>query len=684
MSGDRTFLRLTLQAHEHTITGTLSYRFQNCFVITEYFYFYLFFRTKEFKLMIIPFQRIVFSLTVFIAYVSVSFAQISSGGVPPGFETPEKDHELPLFSVPPPDIERLLGEDEFAGKRGEAQRLGVLLPIRITPSGPLNWKQLSDGTKQWRARIQVSGARSLALYYEDFYLPEGCRLFVYDKLRTKLIGAFTHLNNHESGSFANELIPGDELIVELLAPVDTREQPGFTISEVLFAYGKEGRNSQGFGDAGSCNVNVNCSEGINWKDQKRGVVKIQSRVGGSVLSCSGSLINNTKFDFTPYIFTADHCARTGSTYSTEQDLNQWLFYFNYESEACQNPETSPPAVSMVGAAMKAFVGGGSAQMGSDFCLLLLNSNIPPIVDPYYNGWSRINAASPSGVTIHHPSGDIKKISTYTVPLVTSSWNANTPNMYWQVRWSATENGHGVTEGGSSGSPLFNQSGLIIGQLTGGESACNKLTSPDYYGKFAISWEYGSEPVRQLKHWLDPDNTGQETLQGSYDEIQVIAGFQADTTVIQTGALIGFSNLSQGDPTQFHWIFSGGEPSEAFTENPGKITYKRYGEFDVTLIVSNEISSDTLIREKYVKTIPGIYPNPANEQVTILLGSHEYDDIRVEIFDMHGIRFYSNDFNISGLYSLRINTAFLKQAVYVIDLSVNGVKITRQKLVIARY
>ena len=68
---------------------------------------------------------------------------------------------------------------------------------------------------------------------------------------------------------------------------------------------------------------------------------------------------------------------------------------------------------------------------------------------------------------------------------------------------------GVTEGGSSGSPLFNQDGRVIGQLFGGFSnACDGLTDNGnavIYGRFATSWGLG------LSEWLDPNGTGVETL-----------------------------------------------------------------------------------------------------------------------------------------------------------------------------
>ena len=62
-------------------------------------------------------------------------------------------------------------------------------------------------------------------------------------------------------------------------------------------------------------------------------------------------------------------------------------------------------------------------------------------------------------------------------------------MYWSFYWDATPNGHSVTEGGSSGSPLINNNRHIIGQLYGESENDCKEPSQDIavYGKFSFSW-----------------------------------------------------------------------------------------------------------------------------------------------------------------------------------------------------
>ena len=139
-------------------------------------------------------------------------------------------------------------------------------------------------------------------------------------------------------------------------------------------------------------------------------------------------------------------------------------------------------------------------------------------NPYYNGWDKSGTASSSGVGIHHPAGDAKKISTYTTTLGTGTWpNGGMSSAHWTVKWASTTNGYGCVEGGSSGSPLFDNNKRVIGTLTGGNSDCsNQSTATDYYGKFSKHWDAnGTSNDKKLQPWLDPLGTNPTTLDG-YD------------------------------------------------------------------------------------------------------------------------------------------------------------------------
>ena len=66
--------------------------------------------------------------------------------------------------------------------------------------------------------------------------------------------------------------------------------------------------------------------------------------------------------------------------------------------------------------------GNNQVSGSDFTLVELNSNIPNSYNAFYAGWDRSNTAPTNGVSIHHPAGSAKKISTYSSNLTSDTYN----------------------------------------------------------------------------------------------------------------------------------------------------------------------------------------------------------------------------------------------------------------------
>jgi PKD repeat protein len=232
---------------------------------------------------------------------------------------------------------------------------------------------------------------------------------------------------------------------------------------------------------------------------------------------------------------------------------------------------------------------------------------------------------------------IKKISTYTSALGSGSFGAVSPGTHWIVGWSETPNGYGVTEGGSSGAPLFNDDGLIIGTLTGGESACQNPGGEDMFGKFSYSWESnGASPDQQLKPWLDPDNTGILKMPGSYNNNLAIANFSADSKVIPVGGTTDFQDLSSGKPDYWHWYFQGADPSESFEQNPKGIRFDHFGKMNVKLIVHNSYNSDTLVKLEYIDVKAIVSPNPTRDGVVnILTDVNLGEDLTIEVYDFQG-------------------------------------------------
>src|SRR5690606_26258819 len=96
---------------------------------------------------------------------------------------------------------------------------------------------------------------------------------------------------------------------------------------------------------------------------------------------------------------------------------------------------------------------------SDFMLFELSVQPPASYEVYYAGWSNVDVAASSAVAVHHPAGDVKKISFENDALFSDGYFGSSGNDHWRVDdWD-----DGTTEGGSSGSPLFDQNHRVIGQ-----------------------------------------------------------------------------------------------------------------------------------------------------------------------------------------------------------------------------
>ncbi|MCB1127582.1 MAG: T9SS type A sorting domain-containing protein [Verrucomicrobiae bacterium] len=400
-------------------------------------------------------------------------------------------------------------EDEQRELDGMVPMYGRILPIALDPLTDGLWTELAGGDRVWRARITSPGALALEVFFDEFRLPEGARLYAYSPTGEHVVGGYVPSHGSRFGVFSTEQVPGGSCILEYHHPAGTALERPFRVSGVAHAYRDLGGQK-----AQDCEVDIICSpEGDDWQDEADGVVRIRVVDSGSVGYCSGSLVNNTAQDCAPYILTALHCGITASN----SDFNQWKFYFQYERTGC---DLGPAFLNKVltGCTRLADSNDGGGDNGSDF-LLVEADPVPASFDPYWNGWNTSTSASSSGVSIHHPDGDEKKISTYTTTLQAISLGAPQAS-HWRVFWTGTPNGHGVTEGGSSGSPLFDPNGRIVGTLTGGSSYCNSVVpggqlQPDFYGRMSYHWTSNPNPANEkLKVWLDPLNSGVTVLDGS--------------------------------------------------------------------------------------------------------------------------------------------------------------------------
>ncbi len=456
-------------------------------------------------------MRIYNTLFFLFLIFSLSFGQQGDGGNPNGITVFEKSGiDIPIYKFKRPNVNLLRAEDAINDSLvNRPWRFGYNYSTALDLNNSGVWKTTKNGDQIWMLKITCKQAETINLTFTNTSIPDGNKLYVYNPQQTFVLGAFTehHLYQGELGS---ELVPGNVVYVEYYVPSYNSQNIGnVNISTVTYGYRTaEEYQAKIFGSSGSCQMNVNCPDGSPFKDQRNSVVML---VVGSNGFCSGALINNTQFDGRPYVLTANHC------YVYNSNAASWVFRFNWQAPGCANPGSSPSFLSLSGAQFRA------RRPESDFCLVeitggLSSGTVPNNYNPYFAGWNRSNTPPSSSFCIHHPIGDIKKISfdddAPSVDQVTINGVTSDPDGVWRVEWDRNT----AVESGSSGGPLFNNNGQIIGQLWGGNSNCSNSGSGghDFYGRIHNSWHpTGSANDGQLEHWLDSAGTSETEIQG-YD------------------------------------------------------------------------------------------------------------------------------------------------------------------------
>ena len=410
--------------------------------------------------------------------------------------------------------DRIEKEAYYEGK----DLVGVILEQQVDFFEFASHEVLADGVNQWTLNLKSEDAQGLSVYFNDFHVPVGGELYMespegaFETIYQE--GPVDHTENNDHGKWASGDIPGEIVTVIYRQPSSVVGNARLGIMGLGYFVKGVTRGSD------ECQVDVMCPEGDSWQCERDGAVRLRVTQNGGIYYCSGSMVNNTNLDCRQLMLSAFHCADSVGD-------DEWGYFkvrYNYEYIECGGT-TSVNSHTRTGVILLTSSDDATSQgfSGSDFLLVEVEDPILESWNPFYAGWDATGTTGQSGVGIHHPSGDRKKISTYSSALINSS--IGNVGSHWKVYWVITETNHGVTEGGSSGSPIYNQNHHIVGTLSSGASACvnggagpgTGPYAPDYYGKMSYHWD-GNNPIPEqdkLKYFLDPENTGQETLHGSY-------------------------------------------------------------------------------------------------------------------------------------------------------------------------
>ncbi len=504
------------------------------------------------------------------------------------------EHTVEVRNMPRVDNARLLAEDlqHRAPRRDAPVRFATPHAVSISPLDAGDWDELDAETLIWRLRIESRDALSLNFGFDEYHMPEGGRMLIYPaglqgKAQADAIRTFTADDNKPHGKLWSPIVPGDHAVIEVVVPKAQADRLRLRIGSVNHDYvgfgelARTGSLEQAAGVSGSCNVDVACPAGDDWRDQIP-AVGAYTRFG--TLYCTGSLVNNTANDQTMYFLTAHHC-----NMGTADAAASIVVYWNYENSVCRVPGSADSgangdgsmAQNQTGATVKA------TWATSDFTLLELDDPADPAFNLSWNGWDRRDITYDGATGIHHPRVAEKRITHSNNPLLIQGYLGNSGTSHLKVQW----NPEGTTEGGSSGSPMFSPDKRVIGQLHGGYASCSTTGDQhvDWYGRVYTSWTGGGTAATSLASWLDPTGSGVEFIDGIGSEGggepgDPVAGFTFSVDHDTLTVTFADTSTDDGDIVGHAWDFGDGTTSEEAA--PVK-TYAAAGTYEVSLTVTDD-------------------------------------------------------------------------------------------------
>jgi lysyl endopeptidase len=510
-------------------------------------------------------MKVILTAILFFSF-TIAMAQRSDNSMPHSFSMQGLESSKSALIIPRPEAEiQVIRQAESFDK---VYDFGVAIPVNDDILSKGEFIGLPDGKRLVRRIINAKEAYGINLNFSKFNPGQSGKLWIYSEDKMQVIGGFDYKSAIPGIPFATAPVKGESVILEF---VYDASEAGIEveIGEMIYEFSDIFEISRAFGGSGSCNKNVNCIEYSGQQNQKRSVAMILTQ--NNVRWCSGAMINNTAQDGKPYFLTARHCNTTANS----------IFMFNYESPDCSNIDGSTQQT----------IQGCTIRVNwqtSDVTLVELSSVPPGNYFAYFSGWNASAAPADSVFGIHHPKGDIKKISFERNQVFGAPYTmGDTALSHWKIsNWEV-----GTTETGSSGSPLFNHDGEIVGQLHGGLANCANSVN-DYYGRFNYSWEGENTPETALKFWLDPGNTGQMQLNGN--DFNAPA-FNYDLTLTGLAGPDSLYCLDQAD-----WV--------ATVRNNGMITAQNFRVRlfkDGTEIASREISQTLPYGNSFAVAFPSI-------------------------------------------------------------------------------
>jgi PKD repeat protein len=174
-------------------------------------------------------------------------------------------------------------------------------------------------------------------------------------------------------------------------------------------------------------------------------------------------------------------------------------------------------------------------------------------------------------------------------------------------------------------------------------------------------------------WAGTTSTAKKSTGGMYiyagdSLLPLEARFQADYTAISLGQSVTFTNLSSGIRNSSAWVFQGGNPPTYSGNTPPPVVYNTPGTYNVRLIVTNDFTSDTLLKTGYIyvggvginelsQNAVTVFPNPVRDVMTVQSAGNIKE---IQVYNVTGQLVISQTVNAK---TITVNTSGLNTGIY---------------------
>ena len=334
----------------------------------------------------------------------------------------------------------------------------------------------------WAGVVRTPQAAAVRVHFTGFDLPEGAEMYVYTR-DGMAFGPYTGRGPNGTGDFWTNTVAGAEAILQLRA--GGIGEPRFTVAGIGhltadFAMANHLRPVTNAANTKPCSFNADCTVDAACGSENSAVTAASDAVahilfasGAYLYICSGGLVADSDTGTNvPYFITANHCISKGSEASSMET------FFFYRASSCQScPD--PGAAVTIGSSIV------STGRTADYTLLRLSQNAPS--GAAFLGWSSSAIANTNGVNLYRLSHPLGAPQAYSEHVVDTS--KPTCRSWPRGSWIYSRDVLGATEGGSSGSPVVNGAGQLVGQLSGGcgynvNDVCDTDSNATVDGAFA--------------------------------------------------------------------------------------------------------------------------------------------------------------------------------------------------------